>query len=65
MLQTDANEAVDELQGKLLGFDKFQTLQDTGISDISIEDLLLNAIKDYQLLLSGAVNPAQQECRTS
>lgn len=58
---TDANEAVDELQGKLLGFDKFQTLQDTGTSDISIEDSLLNAIKDYQSLLSGAVNPAQQE----
>lgn len=56
-----ANDAIDELQGKLLGFDKFQTLQDTGTSDISIEDALLNAIKEYQSLLSGAVNPAQKE----
>ncbi len=58
---TDANDAVDELQGKLLGFDKFQTLKDTGTSDISIEDALLNAIKEYQSLLSGVVNPAQKE----
>lgn len=57
----DVSGAIDELQGKLLGFDKFQTLQDTGTSDISIEDALLKAIKDYQSLLSGAVNPAQQE----
>lgn len=57
----DANGALDELQGKLLGFDKFQTLQDTGTSDISIEDALLNAIKEYQSLLSGVVNPAQKE----
>ena len=55
-----ANDEIDELQGKLLGFDKFQSLQDSGTGDISIESALTEALKNYQSLLSGVVNPAQE-----
>ncbi|MBO7230062.1 MAG: hypothetical protein J6V20_01445 [Bacteroidaceae bacterium] len=53
------NKQVDEYQGKLLGFDKFQVLSsaDTGDgADISAE--LLKAMQEYQQILSQSQNIA-------
>lgn len=57
---TDVNEGVDELQGKLLSFDKFNVLGDAsaGTSDIDIEGMLLDAVSSYDSILSGVMNPA-------
>ena len=55
-----ASEKVDELKGKLLGFDKFQVLQSgTGADDgLSVEKTLLDALKNYQNIFEGVDNPA-------
>lgn len=57
---TDVNEGVDELQGKLLGFDKFNVLGDatSEAGDVDIESSLLDAISNYNSLLNGFENPA-------
>lgn len=55
----NANEKVDELKGKLLGFDKFQVLSSGGISqELSVEQTILNAIQEYETILGKAQNPA-------
>ena len=55
-----ANEKVDELQGKLLGFDKFQVLStgnvDNGNVDLAAE--ITKAIQEYERIISDAENPA-------
>ena len=55
-----ANEKVDELQGKLLGFDKFQVLStgnvDNGNVDLAAE--ITKAIQEYQRIINDAENPA-------
>lgn len=56
----DANKEVDELKGKLLGFDKFQVLQ-SGVGEDDGTDVtqsLLDAIKNYQNIYEGVENPA-------
>lgn len=58
----NANDKVDELKGKLLGFDKFQVLSnaDTGTDtdnvDLSAE--ILKAIQEYERIINNAENPA-------
>ena len=55
----EANKEVDELKGKLLGFDKFQVLQSGGGEDgVDIEANLVEALKAYQSLFKGVDNPA-------
>lgn len=56
----DANDAVDELQGKLLGFDKFQVLSSAATKDTNIEQALLNAIEQYNSVINAENNPAFQ-----
>jgi hypothetical protein len=55
-----ANEKVDELQGKLLGFDKFQVLStgnvDNGNVDLAAE--ITKAIQEYKRIINNAENPA-------
>ena len=55
-----ANEKVDELQGKLLGFDKFQVLStgnvDNGNVDLAAE--ITKAIQEYERIINDAENPA-------
>lgn len=56
----DANKEVDELKGKLLGFDKFQVLQ-SGVGEDDGTDVtqsLLDAIKNYQKIYESVENPA-------
>lgn len=56
----NANKEVDELKGKLLGFDKFQVLTSAGTEteDVGIEQTLLDALKAYEGIINNAENPA-------
>lgn len=56
----DANKEVDELKGKLLGFDKFQVLQSGAGADdgTDVTQSLLDAIKNYQKIYESVENPA-------
>lgn len=54
------NEAIDELQGKLLDFDKFRAL-DSGVgSDLAIDQSILDAVGQYQSVLNGVNNEARE-----
>ena len=59
----EANKQVDELQGKLLGFDKFQVLSSSGVGDTNsdidrILEELQKAKKEYQDILDQSKNIA-------
>lgn len=55
------NEALDELQGKLLDFDKFRALDSTSAtSDLAIDQSILNAVSDYQSILENVNNSARE-----
>ena len=56
----DASDAVDELQGKLLGFDKFRSLQGTEESDVSIDQALSDAMASYETAMSGTSYEAKE-----
>lgn len=50
-----AQKATDELQGKLLDFDKFRALDSSGgDKDIGIDETLLKALSSYDSILEGA-----------
>lgn len=53
------NEEIDELQGKLLDFDKFRSLEGAGTGELAIDEKLLEAISDYSSLIDQATNRAQ------
>jgi hypothetical protein len=54
-------DALDELQGKLLGFDQFRSLEgDGGVGDIEIDEKLLKAITGYSSQIDQAQNEAQK-----
>jgi hypothetical protein len=54
------NDAVDELQGKLLDFDKFRSLEGATASPLAIDEKLLQAITGYSSKIDQAQNAAQQ-----
>lgn len=59
----EANKQVDELQGKLLGFDKFQVLSSAGVGDTNsdidkILEELQKAKEEYQGILDQSQNIA-------
>lgn len=57
---TDAtNDAVDELQGKLLDFDKFRSLEGASASPLAIDEKLLEAITGYSSKIDQAQNAAK------
>lgn len=57
----DANEEIEQLQGKLLGFDKFRSLGGQyGEEDISIDQKLIEAISGYTSIMENATNDAQK-----
>ena len=61
----NTNEALDELQGKLLDFDKFRSLEDSsGGSVISIDEELLKALTGYSGLIDQAQNSAETLAKT-
>lgn len=55
----DINKQVDEYQGKLLGFDKFQVLSSAEVGgDVDISAELLKAMQEYEAILSKSNNIA-------
>jgi hypothetical protein len=54
------NDAVDELQGKLLDFDKFRSLEGASASPLAIDEKLLQAISGYSSKIDQAQNAAQK-----
>ena len=58
------NDEIDELQGKLLDFDKFRSLEGAGTADISIDQNLLNAIAGYSSKIDQAENEAAKLAET-
>lgn len=54
------NEEIDELQGKLLDFDKFRSMSGEEDNIISIDQKLLDAISGYSSKLDGVLNKAQE-----
>ena len=58
------NDAVDELQGKLLDFDKFRSLEGATASPLAIDEKLLQAISGYSSKIDQAENKAQQLAET-
>lgn len=55
-----ANEEIDELQGKLLDFDKFRSLEGATASPLAIDEKLLEAISGYSSKIDQAQNAAQK-----
>lgn len=54
------NDAIDELQGKLLDFDKFRSLQGEETTEPAIDQKLLDAISGYSSQIDRAKNKAQE-----
>lgn len=54
------NEAVDELQGKLLDFDKFRAMSGAEENILGIDEQLLQAISGYSSQIDMAQNSAQK-----
>jgi hypothetical protein len=52
------NDAVDELQGKLLDFDKFRSLEGVTATPLAIDEKLLQAITGYSSKIDQAENEA-------
>jgi hypothetical protein len=57
----ETSEAIDELQGKLLGFDEFRALNDsTDNSVLSIDETLLDVLASYSSFIGEANSGAQE-----
>lgn len=50
----NASEAVDELNGKLLGFDKFRSLNESNSESVGIDATLIDALSKYKTILGDA-----------
>ena len=61
MLETadNTNDAVDELQGKLLDFDKFRSLEGAETNVLGIDEKLLEALSSYSSNLDEVQSKAQ------
>jgi hypothetical protein len=58
------NDEIDELQGKLLDFDKFRSLEGASASPLAIDEKLLEAIAGYSSKIDQAQNAAQKLAET-
>lgn len=58
------NDEIDELQGKLLDFDKFRSLEGANASPLAIDEKLLQAITGYSSKIDQAQNAAQKLAET-
>lgn len=56
----DTNGAIDELQGKLLDFDKFRALNGAEGNAFGIDEKLLKAITGYSSVINESANRARQ-----
>jgi hypothetical protein len=57
---TATNDEIDELNGKLLDFDKFRSLEGQTASPLAIDEKLLEAITGYSSKIDQAQNAAQK-----
>lgn len=55
-----ANDAIDELNGKLLDFDKFRSLSGTEESPLSLDSKLVEAFKNFNAVLQNASTEARE-----
>lgn len=55
-----ASDAVDDLTGKLLDFDKFRSLDSSSENILGIDETLLNAIAGYSSFIDEATNEARE-----
>jgi hypothetical protein len=53
------NDEIDKLQGKLLDFDKFRSLEGAGASPLAIDEKILEVIAGYSSKIDQAENAAQ------
>lgn len=53
-------DAIDELNGKLLDFDKFRALNESEDSGVGLDEKLLEAFKRYETILANATNSARE-----
>lgn len=58
-----ANDAIDKLKGKLLSFDKFQSLSTNEDNALNIDEKLLEALSGYDSILENANMEAQEFAR--
>lgn len=58
------NDEIDELQGKLLDFDKFRSLEGASTTPLAIDEKLLEAITGYSSKIDQAQNEAQKLAET-
>jgi hypothetical protein len=56
----DTNKAIDNLQGKLLDFDKFRSLNDSEKDILGIDTKLLEAISNYTSEIGNATSEARK-----
>lgn len=56
----EAEEAIEELNNKLLSFDKFQALNDPQESSFAIDNTILSAFEKYSSILDSATLRAQE-----
>lgn len=56
----DAGEAIDEVKGKLLGFDKFRSLSGEGNNMLGLDEKLLEALAGFDSILGNADMEAQK-----
>ena len=57
---TKTSDAIDELNGKLLDFDKFRTMEDSESSVVAIDEKLLDALSRYESILEDASNSSRE-----
>jgi hypothetical protein len=56
----DAGEAIDEVKGKLLGFDKFRSLSGESNNVLGIDEKLLKALSGFDSILEGSSMEAKK-----
>ena len=56
----DASAATDELNGKLLDFDKIRAMESAQDNALGIDEKLVNALSQYESILSGATMEARE-----
>lgn len=61
---TAETDALDELQGKLLDFDKFRALNTSADSDVAIDQTVLDALSSYSSILDDVNNEARTLAET-
>lgn len=60
----ETNEQIDELTGKLAGFDKFRSLSGGQESPLAIDQKLLSALSGYTSLIDKTTNEARELANT-